>query len=462
MDKNIHDTDDFFKDAYRQFEEEPSGDVWEKINAGLDRKKTDGKTKKIIAWKRAGIFLLCLFIGIIFFYSGIFKTGSHSGNNVVTQNGAKKSHSHEIPAKKVEINNDEMSSAKKETAQDEKKETENMGIKKFNDKNITGNPTSIKKQFAIPANAVLFNENTKSSYKKNESPQPEKITAIPLSKNNNTGSLFTRLLNSIGHISLVAINEFVLKTSNIKITKPQKKNSFTSYWLLAAFASFERVNYNLNSDLPGNISGIKHREVHEPSYSGGILATRHLTKHWGLQTGLIYSNTAIGITPQKLYALQDAGGNVAFKYATSSGYAYIKPGLGAPPVIGDSLSTTEGKHTLQFISIPAMVKYSMKKNKFTLAPGAGIEANFVTSAKVETEIEHPSQSEIVFINKLKGAKSFYLSIVADVELRYQLSKKLSASLRPSLRYAISPITKNNVVETFPYSFGTGAGVSLRF
>ena len=38
MNKNIHHTDRFFKDAYHQFEEEVPATVWEKINAGLDKK----------------------------------------------------------------------------------------------------------------------------------------------------------------------------------------------------------------------------------------------------------------------------------------------------------------------------------------------------------------------------------------------------------------------------------------
>jgi hypothetical protein len=68
----------------------------------------------------------------------------------------------------------------------------------------------------------------------------------------------------------------------------------------------------------------------------------------------------------------------------------------------------------------------------------------------------------VTITKLKGAKPFYWSITADAELRYSINKKVSVSLRPSFRYAISPITKNNVVETFPRSAGIGVGLTYKF
>ncbi len=106
--------------------------------------------------------------------------------------------------------------------------------------------------------------------------------------------------------------------------------------------------------------------------------------------------------------------------------------------------------------------YNPGKKKLTFNPGIGFEANFVTSAKVETEIERPSNPEIVFINKLNGTKRVFLSVIADAEVRYKLNHKLSLSLRPTLRLATSPITENNVVETFPKSIGIGIGLTWKF
>ena len=232
--------------------------------------------------------------------------------------------------------------------------------------------------------------------------------------------------------------------------------------MLSAFSSYDRANYRLVSDLPGNITKVRHNEVHEPSFSVGILATRQIKKHWAFQTGVVYSRISIGINPQKMFAINDQAGSIAFKYVTSSGYAYIKKGSASQPSIGDSLITTEGKHQLQTLSIPLILKYSLGKNKFTIAPGAGIEASIITGGKVETEIKNSSHQESVFINKLAGARSFYWSFVADAEMRYLLKNKLSVSLRPAIKLAFSPITENNVVETFPYSFGVGIGLIQRF
>jgi hypothetical protein len=221
------------------------------------------------------------------------------------------------------------------------------------------------------------------------------------------------------------------------------------------------MNYRLDNDLSA-VKKIKQSEAHEPSFSTGLLLTRQLKKGWSLQTGLIYSNTQIGISPQKLYALQDPAGSVDYKYITSSGYAYIKPSFGSPPVVGDSLTIAQAKHTLQFVSVPLVIKHSFGKNKLSFIPGAGVEANILTSAKLVTEIEDASNRENVSINKLKGTRSFYWSVTANAEVQYRVNKKIAVSLRPSFRYAISPITKNNVVETYPYSFGIGAGITYKF
>lgn len=438
MNKNIHHTDGFFKDAYQQFEEEAPARVWKKINAGLDKKEADSNKRKFIFWRRTAILLLLISGYLVLFDSVVFKTntGRFSNNTII------KKYRTPGPASKTDkVNN----AGKKITKPDEK--------------NTTGN-TASDNNFYVKHPYTIANKG--SSPEINEGILQQKMIVIPSTEKSNNSKPVTELFISKNNFLLPVINHAIFKNNPGKNKKPAENNSFIPFWMMTAFASYDRANYKLDSDLPTNISAIKHRESQEPSFSWGILATRQFNKHWGLQTGLVYSNTAIGISPQKLYALQNPVGDITFKYITSSGYAYIKPGLGMPTTINDSLQTMQGKHVLQSVSVPVMIKYSMGKNKFTITPGAGIEANFITNAKVETEIENPLSPEIIFINKLDGTKSFYLSVVADAELRYRLNKKLSLNFRPAFRYAVSPITKNNVVETFPYSVGLGLGIIYKF
>lgn len=109
-----------------------------------------------------------------------------------------------------------------------------------------------------------------------------------------------------------------------------------------------------------------------------------------------------------------------------------------------------------------MVSYRFEKNKFSISPAVGLSANFITSANVKTEVTDALNKESVSINGLDGMKSFYTGLMADISLQYNYNNKWSFSLLPGFKYALTPITKGNVVKTFPYSFNIGAGITYKF
>lgn len=506
MNKDLHDIDDLFRSSLDGYEEIPTAGLKEKLDASLDKKDAESYKKRLIGWKRTTLLLLLLLTGFIIYESGILKNTSARSDEGTDNKQLKETSQEykETPKNNKRINNSNT---------DNPEPYNNEGIKNNIDKNIYNNEnkatrndnslTQKKKEITPP---VVNNNKNKTGFKKgfsenkitqekiNQEKEPNnsfvkiqktkipgiqqnperipafrktiylfpkgKIYAGELQKETGAAKMISGLLIRINQ--LLATNDSLLKNSIVKNSKEKSGKFFSPFSMLSAFASYENAGYRLDSDAPVNISNIKHSEIPEPSFSLGVLFTRQLKKHLGLQTGLIYSQTDIGISPQKLFALQDPGGDISFKYITSSGYAYIKPGLGTPLAIGDSIITTEGKHSLKTISVPLVIKYSVQKNKTTFTPGAGIEANFLTSAKVETEFKSPTNPEIIFINKLQGAKPFYVSVVADAEMRYKLNNKLSVSIRPAIRLAISPITENNVVETFPRSAGVGVGLSWKF
>jgi hypothetical protein len=244
----------------------------------------------------------------------------------------------------------------------------------------------------------------------------------------------------------------------------QKGVKHSSPWTLTGFVTYERANYRLDNDLPPSYekSLIQQREEHEVSFSTGVLASLQLRKRWSMQTGLIYSNTSIGIKPEIMYASHDGQGNIAFKYVTSSGYAYVKAGFRPSPSSGDSLTTAVAQHNLQSVSVPFSVRYNISNQRLLVQPGVGVAVNFFTSTKVVTEIEEASHRESVIINKLEGTRPLYLSLVADANLQYSLNNRWSVNLIPMFKYALTPITKDHVVQTFPYSIGVGGGATLKF
>lgn len=480
MNKDLHDIDDLFRSSLELYEEAPSSSVKKKLEAALDKKDAESYRKRFLGWKRAAILLFFLLLGFVLYETGLLKLTKHNSekNYVAEKNSSPVNNEKTI--EDVNLN-------QKENLNENKKEDESTaGLKnneagrnsfqknEFINTNANTDVSGVNRKENLPdKDKTLTSKQYKHPSKQSKIPDDD-ITVVQ----NNTGiskkiiapdQLAFAILQKTNPAVLITRQPFhphindnsVLR--NHSLPKNQNKNriGFKPHWLISAVFAYEAAGYKLDSDLPTEISNIKHREIHEPSFSGGILVTRQFTNHWGLQSGLLYTKTEIGIRPQKIYAFLDPAGDVAYKYVTSSGYAYIKPKTGAPPSFGDSVIATEGKHTLRYITVPLTIKYRAGKNKFSFVPGVGIEANSLSSTRVETEIQTPANNEVVFVNKLYGARSFYWSLSADAEIRYELNKKTMLSFHPSFHHSISPINENNIVETFPYSFRWGVGLTFK-
>src|SRR5450432_1071071 len=91
MSKDLHNMDDIFHSAYQKFEDEPSTDVWEKINAALDKKDVAAYKKQSAGWKRFAMLLILLLTGCILYETGMLKIGSgHSKENIPVADGRRK------------------------------------------------------------------------------------------------------------------------------------------------------------------------------------------------------------------------------------------------------------------------------------------------------------------------------------------------------------------------------------
>jgi hypothetical protein len=445
----------------------PSSAVKKNIDAALDKKDAEKYKKKFLVWKRSAIFLLLLLSGFALYESGLIKKGkrnyitekSTTNTQNISTDKAKETNKNTIPHSSAENKTSLQPAIQTNTinAQQEQKDI----ITTAESFLITSNRNSNHKKNSLAPIIPIQIENNEDVAPTNDNYSPTTIPEIEiLSKRIISAIITERSTKDFSLLSPPFISN-AMPLIAINSSEKKKSNSFKPFWEITPFTSYEKAGYRLDSDLPNIINSIKHNEAHEPSFTAGLFISYQFAKNWGLQSGLLYSNTQIGISPQKMYAFQN-GNEVAYKFISSSGYAYIKPAFGAPPAVGDSLSTTEAKHNLQFVSIPLSINYKIGKNKFSISPGAGIEANFLTAAKLETEIKDASNLETVTLTKLNGAKPFYLSVTASTALQYEINKKISLVVRPSYRLALSTITKNNVVQTFPRSFGIGAGLSIKF
>ncbi len=248
-----------------------------------------------------------------------------------------------------------------------------------------------------------------------------------------------------------------------KIQKNKFKNS--RRFSLTAYAGPAFAGYNLEDDELNQYDNkqlIQDREEHELSFSTGVLIGYRINEKLALQTGAVYSSSNISINPSKIYAEISNAGDIKYRYNTSSGYSYLLPEFSSSPQIGDSLLTRTSNHSLDYLSIPLIAKYRFGNKKFNFSSGVGFSFDFLTKATLTTEFENALNREIETTTTLEGLQKLGYSFLLTPELQYQISGKWSMSATPYFKYALTPINKDNVVKTYPYTIGLGIGAVYRF
>lgn len=515
MEQDLHDIDDIFKKAHEQYKDEPGGGVWEKIDTQLNKDDTEKYKRRFIGWKRTAIILVFLVSLLAIYDTGILTRKNQNPQPLTQRENSSDPKADHPPAKSSNstgrrktdtIQTGENSSATRNYPDKIKNPEQKPEASEFT--NHTAEVNSVKERLKdMPAPPVkgiqknnlskqqknLFRTGNMALFKnplKKDSAVDSKnlvVTANDLnigSDDSITSKSFKRRmavapldLLSPSKASQLNINPSVMVMSKTLEPFNQKPASYkkkahslaSPRWSVMAFAGNDWRRYHLDNNAEVNNGNnqreaeeITKREKNQRSFSAGFFATRQFSRQWGVKTGLVYSNISMSIGQQELYAAQDNSGNVAYKYIVSTGYAYVQPGFGLPPAVGDSIQSPAGQHNLHLFSLPLMLTYRFQKNKLTVIPSAGLGLNYIAKATVKTEVKDALNKEVVFINGLNGMRSFYFDAMADINFQYEINRMWSLSLFPTVKYAISSITKNSAVKTFPYSAGVGIGVTYKF
>ena len=87
MSENIHNDDELYRKAYNNFEEEPSPEVWDKLNARLDQKDATLYRAKFTCGSVAVVLIFLL--GSALAYEVFFKPGTGLLNSYYKKRGYK-------------------------------------------------------------------------------------------------------------------------------------------------------------------------------------------------------------------------------------------------------------------------------------------------------------------------------------------------------------------------------------
>lgn len=518
MNENLHDIDKLFKNAIDQHEEEPSSGVWENVDKNLDKKKVVLISKKYQKLKWVAAVLLLFSFGLAMFTlqtktrnNELIKQYKHinpSSKNAapIQKNGVPDTlekisalnnstrFSIQKSTKKIIGDNHELNQNKNETDLDQQSPGNQVNISSGDKKGIrnvqlpvssknslqttaSGNtivkhpvlekypaPGSVKKE---RPDDIQVNKDKDEVAKNNE----KYLAAIPFSTYQQQPSRTESIIPPVFNPANITAGESQNPVKNIhpmKNTlenKNPKRNPSLGLFAATIFYAPDIVSANVRNDHPGyreeDRDEVRKNESTRTASTYGILIDRVLNNKLAIQTGLTIFNRITDIHSKTIYARADDRGTVQYRFNCSSGYSYIPAKSGNSPVAGDSTKAIAAKSTLQYISVPLVIKYNIKTGKLNLSPGAGVSLNFLSRGKIETLIENVTGNESATTNNIQGLKSNYLNGLLSMDAEYMLTKKLALTFIPTGRFALSPINKSGPVKTTLNSIGMSAGIRLK-
>ena len=472
MKRNLPDIGELFKSALGDNEEFPSSKVWDGIANVLDRDDVVIIKRKYNNLKRIASVLFFLLLGLSIYelenrQSIPGRIGVNEGltfeeaGNPISKNNKK--HISKYSDRKINVNNSNSSGARNGKLLSNK--SNKIAFLDSVKQNIYSNYLT-----QIPDDIVSsVDKNKGEKYIANDGLNKENAFIIPL------GSLFRKSGNeniadsstaetlsdllSRNKKSFLTIDE---KKSNEQIVKRKDKKSHL--FSVTAFFSPDFASYRLQNDQQNDqsedASDIKKSERHELSSTAGALIDYNFKKHFSIESGLSFSNTNILVAPKTIFAQRDYNGDIKYRLNTSSGYGYVLPSFTSNPNVGDSLYTFTSTHLLQYISLPALIKFNFSKKKIGFDIKTGVSVNFLTKAKVETSVENGSDNEQEVVKNLYGLKKIYFSGTTGIGINYRINDKFTITFDPAFRYAFNSINNNAPVKSYPNSFMLPVGLKI--
>lgn len=507
MDENLHNIEDIFFSALNDNEEAPSPEAWNEVDKRLDKETVISIKKKYAVVKGIAILLLLL-LGISIY------VGKRSSNNILVKNNNSNSVNHKMSITDADktLNKIKQTTVGIIAESGKKKPVNKLIIKQTDSVNakqkavnepdeITYKKDGSNKKYIIQ-NSPSKNKNQENGEVLN-SAKKARLTSKPLSKSEpknkmpgedsryfaaNKNAMEHRQILSLKILPYLLVENVILHTKdsidikhwlpalssskanilnarNSGIAKNKKKDAEKlSRFSIIPFFSPDIAWYHLQDENTNNQSNnavdIEREEKHEFSSTYGVMADYKINKRWGLQSGITLSNTNIVTNPEIIYAQPDNTGNIKYRINTSSGYGYILPSFSSNPIAGDSLYAFTSTHSLQYIGIPMSATYRIIKNKFLFGIRAGVSANYLTKAKLETTVEKGFDNSVETVENLQGLKKIYFSGLAGIDIDFQINRKISVAFAPTFRFALNSINQNAPVKSYPMTFGSVVGLKI--
>lgn len=432
--KNI---DRLFQEKLKSLETVPSPEIWDAIEAKLQKKK---KRRVLPIWWYSGIAGV-LIIGILIVLNKNKTQSNDIFNNVpiiVEEN--KKTLFKEVP--RIE----------KDTIDTE------IVYKENNNSEILENKKENKSQTKQEENLI----NTDFIHKKSTA-----FTHKKTEKNNKEGFLSDKKI-AIEKEQIVAKKDSVFNIEKKKdfLAEVNKLDSIKDVKLIekkwSVIPTVAIVNSNsfsktspLDQSLASNTSG-------DNSISYGVRIDYKLNNKWSLQTGFFKRD--LGFSTNNLSVVSNVSGS-NFKnvnYNSDVSFILINNEFSSNSAILSGANITEQKvnlkQTFGYVEIPIEVKYTLiNKQKFNTKLVSGFSTLFLNNNNILLETLNTSKT----IGRATNLNSINFSGNLGVDFNYSLNNKLNFNITPMFKVHMN--TFSNKANGFqPYTIGIYSGLSYKF
>lgn len=505
------DLDKLFKSTIEPFKVDPSGNVWNSLDADLARKQTAIYKTKANRLKLFSICLLLLLISFISYHFLVPAKAPDNSRNVadrISPLHVKKSASglnrnvrktNNKPLIGVDAYSDSQLDKTSKNLVKKKSEAAKVSLK--NNNPLIKNPEKL-----LSVNETNFtskkNNGKLMADKKKDNKESDDNVITHNSKKVNLSDLDVTRANQISRDNTTAANKsdktdlkdkdsLTASSANSfgkELTDPDKyiepdyamtdarenhlakdsiilkENGTKSLLSIAVFYSPDYTRNHLKENMTNSeyvdATSYYSREKPEFSFTTGISIRYDLAKRWSISSGLNYSTIAYSISLPTIYAKYGLNSELHYQYPTSCGIIQL-PNSNYPTFqYGDSLNINAScSQLVKLISIPLSVRFQLVKNKFTVYATSGFCANFLVQERAIVRI---GNSETTIINNIDGLKAMNYSFLFSAGLQYGFDSGVGLFIEPGFKGSITSLTKNTPVNCYPYSFSLNTGISFHF
>ena len=489
MNEDLHDIDDLFRHGLEAHQEEVSADAWQSVCNELDKKQASYYKYKYNRLKYAAAFLLLLCV-LGAAYVTVDLLNSRSSNEVK-----------KAPGPTTETVSSPPENSRPASGAGNSRRDLPQEVVKSGEGESVGNPSS-GKQSVLPSVGEETAKQTKENFASANADGP--VSSVPTSAIGNTRQqsvvstgktkffleesndqkpvttqfqVAAKEVFDLKHFDLPA-KDFSLPEINPQaffqnpllrhLQQPSRAKSkagaahgFALSAFIAPNLSFDRLEDDDHLAGPGrNRREDHHNEEENSSFSGGLLISYGLTPRLRFQSGVTVTASSTSIAPKTVYAKADNNGHTRYELHCSSGYVYISPKGGVPPVVGDSARTSGTTSKLFYVGIPAAVQYEVRMGRLSLSPTIGAGLNILASGKTSTRLSNTAGDESTTA-AISGLKSSYVDGQLGMGIAYELRKRLSISLRPNARLALTPINRETPVKSYQNYLSVETGLRIK-